>query len=383
MANGQPLATAITGMLSADHHWSLAGEKPAGSPGAQGVAEQQSRWPGVRDEPVPGMLQVAASGACRQLLTSGQWHFQHGPIDLLIQLDGESSVVGQAVNEVFDEFAGLLPALTTCLPVLRQPLRQGRHNETQNETHNETQNLLSDHSMAQSVLALMMAACRDHPGLFLTPMIAVAGSIAQVICTRLNRLGINRVLVNNGGDIALHLEPGERYRLAVSSIDLSKSTAGIVANQTASEQSGLAAFEIDFNSGVRGIATSGWRGRSHSLGIADEVTVLARSASIADAAATLIANSTDVASSVIERRPAIELDPQSDLGQLLVTTNVGLLATKEVSLAINAGLTLADQMLARGLILGVRIALAGAVVARHDVARNEDPKKPPSRGSHE
>ena len=40
---------------------------------------------------------------------------------------------------------------------------------------------------------------------------------------------------------------------------------------------------------VRGVATSGWRGRSHSLGIADSVTVLAATAAMADAAATVIA----------------------------------------------------------------------------------------------
>ena len=32
----------------------------------------------------------------------------------------------------------------------------------------------------------------------------------------------------------------------------------------------------------RGVATSGWRGRSHSLGIADSVTVVARNAAAAD-----------------------------------------------------------------------------------------------------
>jgi hypothetical protein len=46
--------------------------------------------------------------------------------------------------------------------------------------------------------------------------------------------------------------------------------------------------------GVRGVATSGWRGRSFSLGIADAVTVLARSGAEADAAATLIANAVNL-----------------------------------------------------------------------------------------
>ena len=45
---------------------------------------------------------------------------------------------------------------------------------------------------------------------------------------------------------------------------------------------------------MRGIATSGWRGRSFSLGIADAVTVLAATAAEADAAATVIANAVDL-----------------------------------------------------------------------------------------
>ena len=45
---------------------------------------------------------------------------------------------------------------------------------------------------------------------------------------------------------------------------------------------------------MRGVATSGWRGRSFSLGIADAVTVLARTGAAADAAATIIANAVDL-----------------------------------------------------------------------------------------
>ena len=66
---------------------------------------------------------------------------------------------------------------------------------------------------------------------------------------------------------------------------------------------------------ARGIATSGRHGRSFSLGIADAVTVLARTASQADAAATVIANAVDLPGHpAIVRCPAQDLQPDSDLG---------------------------------------------------------------------
>jgi uncharacterized protein len=72
--------------------------------------------------------------------------------------------------------------------------------------------------------------------------------------------------------------------------------------------------EIDFDIPVRGIATSGWRGRSFSRGIADSVTVLAKTAAMADAAATVIANAVNVVHPGIVRRPACDIRDDSDWG---------------------------------------------------------------------
>jgi ApbE superfamily uncharacterized protein (UPF0280 family) len=113
---------------------------------------------------------------------------------------------------------------------------------------------------------------------------------------------------------------------------------------------------------VRGIATSGWRGRSWSLGIADAVSVLAGSAAEADAAATLVANAVDLPGHpAIERVPARQMQADTDLGELLVTTGVGPLAAAEVDRALDAGVARAEAMLARGLIAGAALFLAGEV----------------------
>jgi ApbE superfamily uncharacterized protein (UPF0280 family) len=199
-----------------------------------------------------------------------------------------------------------------------------------------------------AVARRMAQACRPYArddGLFVTPMAAVAGGVADEIVVAFDRPGIVRAHVNNGGDIALHLVAGARYDV------------GLVSNL---EQPGVdGRFAVEASSPVRGIATSGWRGRSFSLGIADSVTVVAATAAAADAAATLVANHVDVASPAIERRPASTLKDDSDLGDRLVTVAVGALTPAQVRAAIDAGAAFAERLLADGRIAAAAIVLAG------------------------
>src|SRR3546814_11218659 len=119
---------------------------------------------------------------------------------------------------------------------------------------------------------------------------------------------LGRAYVNNGGDIAVHLAPGESLR------------AGVVCNPEHPHGDAIAVLHAA--QPARGIATSGWRGRSFSLGIADAVTVLAATAAMADAAATMIANAVDVDHPAIGRQPAHALPAASDRGTLQVTVSV-------------------------------------------------------------
>jgi ApbE superfamily uncharacterized protein (UPF0280 family) len=114
--------------------------------------------------------------------------------------------------------------------------------------------------------------------------------------------------------------------------------------------------------GIGGIATSGWRGRSQSLGIADAVTVLARTAAQADAAATMIANAVDLPGHpAVTRRPAREVKADSDLCDLPVTVAVGPLDAADIALALARGAAFAQDCLNRGLIAGAALFLQGAV----------------------
>jgi ApbE superfamily uncharacterized protein (UPF0280 family) len=183
-----------------------------------------------------------------------------------------------------------------------------------------------------------------HP--FITPMAAVAGAVAEeVLGALLAGRQLAKAYVNDGGDIALYLGPGESF------------TAGIIAELSAPAIAGRA--EIASGDLVRGIATSGQGGRSFSLGIADAVTVLARRAAEADAAATMIANAVDLDHPAILRRPARSLDPDSDLGERLVTVSVGELSRQAVAAALEAGARRARDYAQAGLILAAMLQLRG------------------------
>ena len=182
-------------------------------------------------------------------------------------------------------------------------------------------------------------------------MAAVAGAVADRVLAAIlapgdGAHGLRRVFVNDGGDIALHLADGEAFDVALCDDPRTGRRAATVRIGSADD--------------VGGIATSGRGGRSHSLGIADAVTVLARSAAEADVAATLIANAVDLPGSAkILRVPARELDPDSDLGSRSVTVDVTPLSDAERRAALDAAAPLARAAVARGLAVAVVASLQG------------------------
>jgi uncharacterized protein len=182
---------------------------------------------------------------------------------------------------------------------------------------------------------------------FITPMAAVAGAVAEEILAAMTRAArLQKAYVNDGGDIALHLSAGQQF------------SVGMVDRPD--RPSLLGSALLDAQQPVRGIATSGWRGRSFSLGIADAVSVLADRAAMADAAATIIANAVDLPGHpAIHRIPARELAPDSDLGDLAVTQGVGELESWEVSAALDTGEALARRLVAEGLTRAAALHLRG------------------------
>ena len=263
-------------------------------------------------------------------LDAARWHFQHGPIDLIITVDGKADAIARALESAWSRFQQVLPELVDELALLRQAVR-------------------SDRAFEGAVAKRMQAACWPHRAQFITPMAAVAGSVADEMIEFFScEPDIQRAAINNGGDIALHLQANESYRIGLVT-DIAQFSA-----QPDAVDGSLVICAAD---PVRGIATSGWRGRSLSLGIADSVTALASSAAHADAAATMIANAVNVEHAAIRRAPAHTVKDDTDLGSLLVTQAVGVLPPVLVQQALERGKLQAQRLLMQGHIQGALLVL--------------------------
>lgn len=272
--------------------------------------------------------------AQRTALDGGRWHLNHGPIDIIAEAYGDAVEVAVAHEHVWRRFRTLLDELVAELPLLRQPVG-------------------TDCVLRGPIARRMWNACVPFRSGFITPMAAVAGSVAQELVACYDRPGIERAWVNNGGDIALHLARGHS-----ASVGLFADIAQFdLRDQGPLRTDGQ--FEITAELPVRGVATSGWRGRSFSLGIADSVTVLAATAAEADAAATVIANAVDVEDPGIHRLPASQCKDDSDLGDIPVTTNVEVLAPVQVRRALEAGAACAEALQRKGLIWSAVLVCQG------------------------
>jgi ApbE superfamily uncharacterized protein (UPF0280 family) len=173
-----------------------------------------------------------------------------------------------------------------------------------------------------------------------------------------DRPGVARAWVNNGGDIALHLTPGQSAR-----VGLYADLARLPAHGWGQNIQLDGAFEVTHAMPVRGVATSGWRGRSFSFGIADSVTVLAATAAHADAAASMIANAVTVDHPGIVRQPAHSLRDMTDLGDLAVTVDVPQLPASLVQQALQAGWQCARECQAQGWIAAAFLVCQGQSMA--------------------
>ncbi len=277
-------------------------------------------------------------------------HLQDGPIDLIVEAFGTPSEVRAAYAAAVARFATILDELCAELPALRTPLDPGRP-------------CALDGAVARRMWAATAPFAADT---FITPMAAVAGAVAEAILAAMKKAArdLSRAYVNNGGDIALHLGAGTEFAVA------------LIDRPDRPTQIGTATIRAA--DGVRGIATSGWRGRSFSFGIADAVTVLAASAPAADAAATAIANAIDLPDHPgIVRVSANELQPDSDLGARRVTREVPVLSFAEIDNALGRGIALAEQCLARGLIEAASLLLQG--IARRTGLPADRAATPPDR----
>jgi ApbE superfamily uncharacterized protein (UPF0280 family) len=266
-----------------------------------------------------------------RLLPDGKrLHLHHGPIDLVISASGAAEEIAAAYAQAQVRFQDVLAVLVDELALLKTPVRAPRW--------------LPKGPVARR----MMDAVWPYRGVFITPMAAVAGAVADEMLEAMVRgRTLKTVSVNNSGDIAFAFAPGEKMRLGVVT-DLRNPSIDALALLTSEMR-------------TRGCATSGWDGRSFSLGIADAVTILARNAAEADAAATVVANAVNVDHPAIERRPAREIKDDSDLGDLRVTVGVGDLEPEAIKAALDNGIATAERLRSAGLIETAMLVLQGEI----------------------
>ena len=266
----------------------------------------------------------------RMLPDGRRLHLHDGPIDLIIEAFAAPREIESAYRAASARFVTMLDELCAELTYLRRPC--------------SAEAPWPQGAVARRMAAAVMPYSMEY---FITPMAAVAGAVAEeTLAAMVAAAELSSAYVNDGGDIALYLCADEKF------------VVGMV--ERPDRPSLFGTTTVLSTDPVRGVATSGWRGRSFSLGIADAVTVLADRAAAADAAATIIANAVDLPGHpAIVRVPARELAPDSDLQDQLVTQAVGELTMEEVNQALEAGTPTAERLLRMGLIRSAALSLQG------------------------
>ena len=233
-----------------------------------------------------------------QELAPGKILFNYGPTTMVVLADKKGEPLTDLIIQAFDIIDSSLTEITKDLPKLKH---------YPGDIDPETLGRLPK-KMLDAVLRT------GDPTL--TPMAAVAGCISDEVADWIFEQGATRVMVNNGGDVALRLAPGENVKL------------GIVTSLKTSQMDRV--VNIKAEDGIGGICTSGLGGRSFTRGIADGVTVFSSRCIFADAMATHIANCSYVETENIARIKAKHVDPNTDIPELEVVLSVEDLKGKEI-----------------------------------------------------
>ena len=267
------------------------------------------------------------------VLSGGSVLAESGPMKLVISASIGKIVQTKMALRAAEESFGFLE-------------RVARHRKFLGRHFLESRGEIKDSLVLKMIDSVMMVGDED-----LTPMAAVAGTIADGVADFLFERGMTKVVVDNGGDVAIRADREDPI------------TVGIrpdINDRTVSHVIGL---DPGFRS--HGVATSGLGGRSLTRGIASAATVVARTASLADAAATAVANASFLVDEQVLRRPAEELDPYTDIPGLDVTVKVGPLPEETKSSAVSKAIRRAEELVRREVILGAFVAVQGM----HDMTK--------------
>jgi ApbE superfamily uncharacterized protein (UPF0280 family) len=266
-----------------------------------------------------------------QILSNGAVLVEYGPMRMFISAFENGEPIVDLAKEGAHEAIQVLEDLARFLPVIKKKAQE-----------------LEIEDSFPVVVRKMIEATKKMGEPDLTPLAAVAGAGSDVVADFIFRQGGTKIIVDNGGDIAIRLREGEVARVGVK-IDIHAKLPTYL-------------ISIDSNMGIGGVATSGLGGRSFTKGIASAATVLSESASLADAAATVIGNFTNIEDPSIMRSLAEKIYPDTDIVGEWVTIKVGRLSQKKIDEALDNGLSKAYSICEKGLIKGALISVQGKVV---------------------
>jgi len=266
-----------------------------------------------------------------QVLTGGIVLVDYGPMHMFISVFENGRPVIALAKEGAHFAMKVLEDLAIFLPVIKKKSER-----------------LEVKEAFPDVVRRMIEATKKMEEPDLTPLAAVAGAASDVVADFIFGKGGTKIIVDNGGDIAIRLREGDVARVGVKTEINSKRPTYLIS--------------IDSAMRMGGVATSGLGGRSFTKGIASAATILSETASFSDAAATLIGNFTNVEDANITRSLAEEIYPDTDLVGEWVTTRVGELSQEKVEEALKRGLSKAYSICQKRLIHGALIALQGKVV---------------------
>lgn len=194
------------------------------------------------------------------------------------------------------------------------------------------------------VVNLMISSCQRINDPLLTPLAAVAGAASDMVADYIANYNATKIVVDNGGDIAIRIKGDESVKV------------GLRLNLARPEFNYTLLVDRDC-----GICTSGFGGRSFTLGVADGVAVLAQKAAVADAATTFLANRTTVNSPEIKRATAESIYPETDIPGLKVTQSIGVLNEGEIDFVLDRGKAEAIKLMKKELIHGAMFSVKDRV----------------------
>jgi len=266
-----------------------------------------------------------------QTLSNGTVLVDYGPMRMFISVFEKGKPLVTLAKEGAHLAMRVLEDLAKFLPLIKRKSKELEIEDTFPE-----------------IVRRMIEATKKMEEPDLTPLAAVAGTASDMVADFIFGRGGTKIIVDNGGDIAIRLREGEVARVGVKmEIDAKQPTYLI---------------SIDPTMGIGGVATSGLGGRSFTKGIASAATALSQTAAFSDAAATVIGNFTNVENPNIVRSLAEKIYPDTDIAGEWVTIKVGKLSQEKIEEALNKGLLKAYSICQKGLIKGALVALQGNVV---------------------